>query len=396
MPEFVKKLIFHTGAHKTGSSFLQYQLLMHRDAFYAEGWAIPSGDVGELNLHSNHFTWLGCLCDWPVEKQFFHEASVVIENLLNWFRQGDAENLLISGEDLLYANENQWGQICSAFAPIVNGQTTIHILCFVRNPTHHFPSLRNQKSKSLTSHLSVEDYAKHWQLWMGTSARMEKAWNRDIFAEYHSYELAKQGDLWLTFQRCLGISKALPSVKYLNSNPDQYWIENKSTSLEGRLIFEALGTLPTAQTWKHHFHVTNQFPGLNDKCLTHEELEFMKSDVLPMLNVWLKKHNLPTYAVENVELMDELNPNLWSSACLEAWRGFMSNAVGPVRELISDAVSKIQSSSAPTHWHPEALARFNAFVAFAKAQTVGGTGSYLGDWLKRVIRRGLPSWRPDG
>ena len=391
MPEFVKKLIFHTGSHKTGSSFLQYQLLMHRDALSTEGWAIPSGDVGELNFHMNHVTWLRCLCDLPKEKRFCHEASVVIENLLNWFRQGDAENLLISAEYLLYFEEKHWDQICSALAPIMNGQTTIHILCFVRDPLQHFPSLRNQMSKSLDWHLTVEDYAQNWQGWMGTSVRMEKAWNRDIFAEYHSYELAKQGDLWLTFQRCLGISKALPSVKHLNSDPDQYYIGNKSTSLESRWIFEALGTLPNAQTWKHHFHVAKQFPGLEDKCLTHEELEFMQSDVLPMLNAWLENHNLPTYLVENVEMMDESNPNLWSSACLEAWREFVSNAEGPVRELMSVAVSKIQTSSAPTHWHPDALARFNAFVAFTKAQTVGGTGSHLRDWFKRVFRRGFPS-----
>ena len=132
----MKKIIFHIGVHKTGSSSIQQSLAAAREALLENG-------VNFLDVSSNHSDLYLCFCanphkhfanieqgiDTPQKAADF--ANQKLKQYLSSLKNSTWDTAIIAGEELSRLNEQELLELTRQFDQF---NATYQIICYVRNP----------------------------------------------------------------------------------------------------------------------------------------------------------------------------------------------------------------------------------------------------------------------
>lgn len=141
-------LYLHIGDGKTGTSYLQSLLALHRGSLNENGILYPVAGRDHLQAELGRVTG-------------GNRAVVDEENWTRHFAGGGAENILISAEHLIYGAISDFEGTMNKWADWRRelGAKRLAILLFIRNPVDHAASLFQQGYKTgLIRQESLSDY----------------------------------------------------------------------------------------------------------------------------------------------------------------------------------------------------------------------------------------------
>jgi len=154
------KLFLHIGAHKTGSSYIKYQMMRSRDFLLQRGIMLPMGCYGDTNSPSSLFRAVAM----QLQGMKIPEAKNCPENPLgdltrtleSIHRDNDSQNIFISSEHFDNLNDEMVAKLTKLFS---NFQTTV--VLYHRRKQEHIVSYYSQFSamrNPLTSSLYLSDF----------------------------------------------------------------------------------------------------------------------------------------------------------------------------------------------------------------------------------------------
>lgn len=357
----LETIIFHIGPHKTGTTFLQHQLMHSREALLAAGVAVPADVTQNPTWDRNHSYLMMKLAGRPAGggmKPEEYEAMDADGLFRVWLADQTAPTLLISAEKMSHFNAENWSRIRDFFTPHMDSRTQVRCISFARHPLTRALSLRNQLAKS----------GQHWSPGKMLSAdsafqdglkAFQEVWGAEASVEVCRYEEVKERGIWPEFLRIIGLNPAGFPPKVLIDRG-----VNRSVSLEMRWIFEACGAVSDVgkRRWrrsKWHFK-----SGTKDGFTASEAAEIWAA-AGEQVNGWLVERGLPTY-VNDVEPVDLGSAALWPAAFVAEWRAALERAGDEERAYFLATFQRLRQSDLAAAWHPEARERFSSLLSFAE------------------------------
>ncbi|EWM23115.1 hypothetical protein Naga_100316g6 [Nannochloropsis gaditana] len=154
------KLFLHIGAHKTGSSYIKYQMMRSRDFLLQRGIMLPMGCYGDTNSPSSLFRAVAM----QLQGMKIPEAKNCPENPLgdltrtleSIHRDNDSQNIFISSEHFDNLNDEMVAEVTKLFS---NFQTTV--VLYYRRKQEHLVSYYSEFAKRadpLKSPLHLSDF----------------------------------------------------------------------------------------------------------------------------------------------------------------------------------------------------------------------------------------------
>ncbi len=212
-----RRLVFHIGPHKTGSTYLQNRLLKNRDQLLSHGWDYPEFGLRQF-AHHRLYHWLA-----GNEQAAGDVTEAGIADLLT-----RSEHMILSSEDFVYLRPDRLRRL-KALLP----DTDVQIVYFIRSPVDLWPShwqelVRHGRDDTLLEYLAT--YAGLTRVFepagMNPIAHLTKY--ADAFGKHAlrliCYDNVVQdgGDIFHVFwTHCLGLTDAAPPGEQRVVHPSQ-------------------------------------------------------------------------------------------------------------------------------------------------------------------------------
>lgn len=212
-----KTIILHCGPHKTGSTYLQYELKKERQALAQAGWTYPEYGVVQFSQQKIH-SWLSGALNG--------DAEVNEETFRTLLSQH--ERLIISSEDFIYLTHDQLIRLRNLLLG-----WRIQIILYIRSPVDLWPS----HWQELIRHgwdITLLEYLANHAAWLGPmdgkimdpciqARKFSEIFGRDSIRMF-CYENILDGgnDLFRHFwDKILGIGTPAPAAEDRRINASQ-------------------------------------------------------------------------------------------------------------------------------------------------------------------------------
>lgn len=215
-----KKVIVHLGMHKTGTTFLQHQLLLHKDALLSQGVLFPKTglpQIGDFDVRAGALPGHQLLLS-----SLRGQDNETWENLKEEIRQSNAHTIILSCENFLMPGDTNRLKVIPLLAAALRDLGEVHPIALVRRPDSFFDAFYRetnfsggrQGARSISEFMV--DYKGHLTDLPALFSPLEKAFGRKVqLADFDSAR--EQEDLWGRFQKLCGLPGNLlemPAPRY--------------------------------------------------------------------------------------------------------------------------------------------------------------------------------------
>ncbi|WP_156121794.1 hypothetical protein [Halocynthiibacter namhaensis] len=210
-----KKVIVHLGMHKTGTTFLQHQMQLHREALNALGVLFPqTGIPQEGGFHVR----AGALPGHQLLLSSLRgQNNDIWADLKDEIRRSDAHTIVLSCENFLMPGDPDRLKVIPLLVGALNELGEVHPIAMVRRPDSFFDAFyreisfagRRQGARRISEFMV--DYKDHLTDLPALFSPFEQGFDRRVQLEDFD-DARAQGDLWDRFQALCGLPGALPEL----------------------------------------------------------------------------------------------------------------------------------------------------------------------------------------